>query len=347
MKATCPISGIHFTISPGFGNVNTPHPIFHMPLAKLLQAQMTPFAFARLSEVETHLFGAAVLRHLPVTRWTHPLASPRITAPVWGKYLVRMANLASRIDGRTIEKIPHYCVTRDNCNLEDLGNYVDLLESFILTNLTFSFVENRSKLNNDKVTEDIFKILRSVETVAIRRNKLPELMAHWAAVNGNFDKYVIYHEGRKQTAYTYWRHLVTLAFTPDNLMELIKVDSTKRDLTEDFVELLEYCEATIPFGSIHTDTLFSKLRETIDVLREFRPKRVEISLADLESMRVESPHANDGVDSYSISAPLAPRPEPKRNEYPSMIAYTKARLAWAKYVLGESDRRNQPKASDL
>lgn len=346
MKLTCPKSGIRFTVSCGFGSAKVYHPILHVPIPTLLSSNYPAFIAGKMNPDDTHLFGTALLNQLPVDKWSAPLESAASLNTIWYQTIPKMVELLGRLYERTWKRIPYYRINQDTADLRGLVNYLKSLEECI-DKRSFSPIEIAREQAQSFVTNKIYQILRDTDSIIKGRNKLPELVAQWASIAGDFPQSNCQWNSQVMTIREYWKMLIKTAFDPDALkvIKLLEVKSDdKPQVLSDYEELLEHCETEIPFGSLHYDTLQSKLKDTIEVLQEFAPKSKPIDLTVLEDDIQENK-----VKSNGHHEPVAkPDPEPQRWQYKSNLDYLRARMKWSTSVLEYRNKSKfYPGAPDL
>lgn len=332
MKLTCPKSGIRYTTSTGFGSASAEHPIFQLPLPKLLNQHLPAFIAGKLEPVETHLFGSAVLAQLPVDRWNCPLQSPETLASIWQANIVWICKTVSR-HTRDWEELPKYRITRETADLHNLPVYLEKLNE-CLDSSEWRPTELKQSAQHKEVTERLFVILRTTDQTLRARHRLPALIANWAAVAGKFPKDFVTQGERKLPLAEFWKSLIVTAFSPDSVAQLLTQDVKLAD----YEELLEHCEQEISFGQLHTDVLLEKLRNAIDTIKEFKhPKILSVTVADF--MREEESTDTGNVNGKEVAfiGPVIPAQKPDkippvRHQFKSELEYQRARIKWSAAV---------------
>ena len=359
MRLTCPLSGINYSTDSGTGSAKAIHPIFQLSLDSLIRTNLAAATAQKLSYTDLHLFGAAILHKLPIERWSVPLISAKELEPDWNRHIVQLAQTAARLDARIFPELPQLCISHETNDLRTLGDYLKSL------NLAIDEATNFSPADKDgydltTTTNRIYEILRGTNEKLKHRKLLPQLLAKWAMMVSSFpvtDIYVDYWDEQKKAVLTkkmvtrtYWKSLIIKACSEDKL-GFIRSE-VKDSEQADYEELLAFCETHIPYGSLHTDTLFGHLRNAIDILQEFKPKKVDAAIwiqeliADSKSAEQQTTVTvtySDKVaeEHHEIKQPLAKpaRSEPKRNEFPNSISWLKAKLAWQSQVLEYRDKQ--------
>lgn len=338
MKLTCPKSGIRYTVSEGFGSGRAVHPVFQWKLEYLISSPLEAALAGRVSNVDLHLLGSALINHFPLTEWTAQLDSPATLAPFWKSYIARIARLATRIPAYDPALLPQYAINKRTKSLHSFPDYIETLEAICNAHEFSPASINRNKhavQYSQYLNDKILQILRTTDSVHRERKKLPGLIAVWAASVGKFPSFAIQFQNKQTSLADFWKHLIVLAFQENTVTGLLAADVKAAD----YFELLEHCQTNIPFGSLHIDVLIKKLQEAIDIIEEFKPKIIssqqiaEILLADGPAPNTELVHS---VIVNESTIPVQIPMEPKRSEYKSQIEYLKARVAWSNSILAIS-----------
>lgn len=280
MKLYCPKSGVTYHTSCGYGHGQATHPIFQISTKKLLDQNLEHTWNAKLPPEDVHLLGAALLDKLPVI-WDSPLDIENCKK-VWAANMEKLAATVLRIDSRVINNLPKFRVTKETRNLSTLSAYLSEI-STVLNDSFSAFKESTSTFtmdyNRHTAEESIVRTLRTVLDTAGRKKKLPNLMADWACDVGEFPKTLITIEiGKpKITLAEHWKSIITRIFSYKSLSEILSDTITLGDIEE----LIEHCECNIELGSLHSLSLFKRLRETKEVIQEFRsPALSEITVPE-------------------------------------------------------------------
>lgn len=317
MKLQCPKSGVRYTIDCGYGTGRVDHPIFKLPAKSLLEFSLSAYIAGSLKPDDLHLLGCALVNQLPLDAWN---ATVTVTESLWPTVIKQLATTVARMDGRELEYVPKFRIDRQNADLSNLDSYLEAVNIAIDT-ARFDPTESRRALNSknsqSELTEKLFKILRDGEQKLRERHKLPQLIAQWAATAGNFPREKVTFGNNRISLRDYWRQLIIIAFSKDSVNQLIGSIVTKGD----YAELIEHCEQSIPYGSLHTDTLLNTLRGAVDILKEFKPNSRDVNARDI---------LEDGAE----LAPVVPVEKPSssapvRSAFASSLDYIKARSRWA------------------
>src|SRR5690606_34145331 len=187
MKLHCPRSGLSYNCNIGYGHGKVIHPIFHLPVKALIKGQLEPFTDGSLSAEESHLFGCALLAKLPVI-WEASLPL-ELWKDSWNQIIQNLSVVALRYDDRTASQLPQFRITKGTNDPSAIKNYITQLNSAITDVRDANLYE--SSVIKDRAEEAILRIIRNTMykiSDTRDRNKLPELMASWAASVGKFPK---------------------------------------------------------------------------------------------------------------------------------------------------------------
>jgi hypothetical protein len=315
MKLYCPRSGISYNCNIGYGHGRVIHPIFGLPIKSLIKGQLEPFIAGNLTPEETHLFGCALLAKLPI-QWEAEL-SFSIWQESWNLLIENLAVVALRMDSRYLSELPGFHIQKDTNSPDCIRNYIRILNNAI-SELRESSTFIETSIIKDRAEEAILRIIRNTMNKMAdpkNNNKLPKLMALWAASVGRFPKTTIPIDaiGTQIPLAEYWKDIIIKVFTDSSHVSLLS-DTIQ---IQDIEELLEHCEQTIEVGTLHSLMLFKKLRSAISVLKEFRPDQISINSGDPVSILL----GNAAPKEYQIG-------EPQLSQFPNISAYIAAKKAW-------------------
>jgi hypothetical protein len=314
VKLHCPKSGISYTCNIGYGHGRVPHPIFNLPVKSLIKGQLEPFMAGRLTLEESHLFGCALINKLPVMWETYlPL---ELWQEDWGALVENLSVVALRYDDRRVADLPKFRITKATNDPAAIKGYMRALNSAITDLRESAFIE--TSVIKDRAEEAILRIVRNtLNKVASTRdkNKLPELMAAWAASVGKFPKtsVPIDADGTQMPLHEYWKSIIVKLFSSDSPVALLS-DTVQQ---EDIAELLEHCEQTIEVGTLHSLLLLKKLRDAISVLEEFRPGKILVASGDTIAALL----GNTQIKEYKEG-------EPQLSQYKNIAEFLAAKKVW-------------------
>lgn len=339
MKVTCPYSGIDYDTI-GWGTVHHPHPIFSVSQELLLSKYLEAYVSNQFTETDIHLLGCALLAKTDLVTWSAKLYPTPDILKTWANSIQLLATTLVRINIKSKSALPKFRITtHSQVELSD-GTVIPHSTNIkqFLTDLNqaldegvFSPADIEARKTFQIAQDNIFRILRTPNWKTSDSYRLPEFMAKWASIAGDFPAQLITvpSTGKRISCKQYWRDMITVIFKNHaNPAAILSEDICLNDVKE----LLDHCEQHLEFGTIHADTLLAKLRDTVSVLEEFTtPAAVfmrEDSVLDTAAEKAAQ------VTYQEISEQRVPEQEkPRRAQFKSQIAFVKATLAWQKSVL--------------
>lgn len=335
MKVTCPVSGIHYaTLHPVRGTIIAPHPLLtaNIPMAKLAEWYLVDWTEGKLTAVETHLLGVALLQKLPITSITFPKVTDEnmpAFEQFWHGNIERMVQLVVRLEGKTsvIKSLPHLTV-----NPGTLAAVPDWLKDITneLNYRSAPITEKAKELNRDQYKESTVnnstaavKLLEpdQIENLVIRALRgsplstnegraLPVILSDWALKVAPFPQHSIMR----------WQRIIQTIFNVDYINQLLMSDIKLEQVKALEAHLMEN-SPNFAVGTSHHSILMKRLAAVIPVLEDFNPvtsARKKVNEDDLEA-------ALNGT-SATQSKPQSVAPQ----KYTTLAEKLAARLAAAK-----------------
>lgn len=321
-KVTCAISGLTFTTS-HLTSLVIPHtegyvhPVFCLPKHQLHKLY-TEHTRGKLVPTDSYLLFLALAHSSEQVTWRTPATlEPNLPDSVSFiekniAQLVAVLEKTAIIAHPSFEQ-PHFTVTLHNSKLDTLPNWIGAWEENIkgFYNMQAS---DREKEELSVLTNRLANLTLGGEDVA----RHVATIAVWADKAATFplDKADLYKK------------------TIRSCFNIDKMFNTPLDLLK---EIKDYCECNIDAGSIHFHTV-------LEVLKQGIARHVDYlggsSLALGYTLLPTSLSTSNPADKARIQAELlnqaeiaaiaakAPEKEPLKQDYPSLSAYIKARLAW-------------------
>lgn len=357
MKIKCNVSGVTFQLNEFAGAFSNEgiHPIFQMKVEKVIGKFLAPALSEKLEETEVHLLGTYLLSNLPVERWESPLldlAPLTYWSKFWPLHLEKLAACVTRMNGKNIKRLPTLAVCSRTGEGKPLSNLKDWLADLNLAiNEYYTPLSDEARKRNrlfraeigetqynteESCTALIEKALRGSLLSPREKEKFPAIIANWAAVTGKFPKAVFTTEDHKRTTISdFWKNIIRAAFEQEGKGTGVTTLLLEGVTVADLEELIEHCSVNIPVGTLHSAALFKELEKVKEVIEEFRPgtsgrsEPLNLTIEVLSSKEVSAllsevshlPSATP-VTEYD---PLAP----KKEDYPSLTAYVRARARYA------------------
>ena len=309
MKITCPVSGVSYTTSSGYGTVSYAHPALNTPLKKLVQ-QLVDWHAARITEPDDqYLYLLAWATNLPELQITTQLDSST-TFPVLLAHSEQLFKTVLACAKFPHVKFPAMVVRKPTDLAQSLTNWLSVLaEAFHQSN---QFASQR--LYNDEVRR-LESVLDNITSKQLKGHlhRTSKVIAAWADKAGRFPHTnIVTPQNTTVPLNEYWIQIIIHAFN-ESTLDLIKSGIGVGDVAE----LIEHCEDELPHGSTYAFTLMRKLRAA------------KATLIELSGIPDIGPADTIVADTLPMDVPI----EPERKQYKSSVDYLKARLAWQKAIL--------------
>ena len=313
---TCAISGIKFT-APYCTNLTIPHtagyyhPIFaasHTQLDKLYRQHVKQ----ELTANDSYLLFLAIAHSTGLIDWQSPITSDptdpitiRLISNKISKLISVIAKSAS-IKHPTFEQ-PTCRVNPTLCSIQRVADWIDVWQENITDFLAY---------RQDAAAYERLARVTNVLTLAIKSTQsLPnytELVANWAAIAGDFPA-----ELKQQ-----YKEVIVSCF------DSTKMFNTPISLIK---EVKDYCECNIEVGSIHFHELSKALNKAVSSHIDYLGMTYKLSDYALLSDRDTATNSASTLKTDSELAVItdhAPTSEPRECDYPSKLAYLKAKMAY-------------------
>lgn len=321
MKVTCRFSGIEFRAEHFNFSTIGEHPLFHLPVDRLLglfsiwvnqdnEGESTTQA-ARLTETETKMLFVAFLK---ATELVH------FNSPAYPTYEIATKNLPALAEFLVFrQKIPDIEIAYPNISINELTNdcraAIDWIQVWNERKANWLDGYKREKINL-KLQELEAALVKLIRSPMGDQSRKVSRLAHWAMVASDAPKAL--HE--------YWTSLFKLKG-----LEIYQAKSVDLD------ELLEHMERNLP-----GDGMF--VFETLAHLREIHARNLKGILYNLKDGSLDPfdlekdpfKFVEDDMESINkkIVASSAPTTAPKLGDYPNKFLFLKAQAA---YLLAQKE----------
>lgn len=321
MRILCGISGVDFNCDhfPGvLKSRETVHPIFNVPQRKLIP-YARKWSAGELTEVDTYLYFLALLNSTDLVDFRVPVKRTERTQSIIAINMDPLLRAIWKISSVNHPGLlfPRYAIGPDTADLSTvefwINNWLDIYSEF--QNGARRDYETRKRVQQEAIIERLIK--NPYKPVSSYSGQL----AAWAEIAGEFPTFVTldHFTGSQVSCAAYWKECISRAASPNMVLSVP---------LRDYQELLEHCEDNIPIGSVFSNALFKLLRHAVECHKDFlgllpaSQSNPRFTIID-NSNKLES----SLLENIRNAAPLA---EPKRQDYPSQLAYLKARFAWQK-----------------
>lgn len=321
----CKYSGVVFNcehMPSGLREHEYHHPLFSVPQKRLLSL-VRDWSANKLSATESYLLYLSLLNSTDLIIWR---TSARYTEKTQSVIANNMEHLAQIVGKINLIKHPHFtlpkfAITYDTGDLGNsfywiqawVGNYNEFMSDFIDS-------QKREELK-EKLERREHSLERLIKNSQASPKQLADNLAHWARLSCDFPDYDVIHPLTKKRVPIgdLWEDVIIACASEDQIWKygVGVID-----------KLLEHVEENIQPGSIHSHSLLKLLRTGL-AKRESYLSIGDIDLAGRKTeFRLLDPEAS--VEEANIIAAIqsAPLEEPKRDMYPTLGAFLKAKLNW-------------------
>lgn len=319
MKILCAFSSIEFTCEhfPGYlSSRESYHPIFNLPTKRLF-SYLGKWSAGELTRTDSYLLFLSLFHSTDLVEFRVPAIRTEQTDSIIASNMEYLARTVSKINAVLNPAVifPHYVISPDTKDLANvhhwIANWEDAYEDFC-SGKRRDYDERRQAQRENALERLIKSPHRDIRTYAAQ-------LADWAAIAGTFPEFLTTSPftGLKVSISDYWKTLISKSASESSLFSIPR---------KDLEELLEHCETEIPIGSIHSNILFKVLRSALHKQKNF----LELGDKDLGPTTYNLLSSSDSTESANLKAIIdsAPDHEPRENEYPTKIAYLKAKSRW-------------------
>ncbi len=301
-KIHCSKSGLELEISYFpylFDKGNLSHPIFSLNTRQLLSL-IPKWTGREFTPIDTRLYFLALLNSTNLVEFR---TYARPTDSICESNMEAMLRIASWIYGikNPAVTLAQFAITQDTASLNNIHHWIDI------------WYQNRKDFE-DGYREEAIARDRVIREAALEKliktpGKTPEnyaaTLAEWAAIAGDFPTMDVIVGNKRMSYRDYWKSIIRQCGTKGNVWRLD---------ADDVKVLLEHCEEYIDAGSIYANALFRLLRNAL--LRQDGVMMMVDTNADIERANVAA---------IIASAPIS---KPIESDYPTSIAYLRAKNAW-------------------
>lgn len=337
-RILCALSGIEFKCD-HFSIYLTErehyHPIFSVPTPELLKLA-DKYLDQRFSPTENYLYYLSLFATTELVEFRVPAAQTAHTQAIIAKnmeallLMVERIHVAGHTRTQTTLNLPRFVISPDTKDLTSSGDWIKAWEH------NWNDYKNNYKSSTtlDKLNRMEFLLERAIKDRTKDITAYVATLAKWAATAAEFplddaglDSSIL--GGRRMSLSEFWQHIIRACARTESIFDIPEAD---------IQELIEHCEEHIEHGSIFAHTLMALLRDGLSRKRSF------INLGDIDlsahgtvfrildaDTSVEDANKLALIDSAPLSKPIA-------SDYPSKIAYLRAKMKWD---MAESYRKSE------
>lgn len=333
-RVTCAISGIRFECS-YFEHLSIPHTEGYIhPVFALSHKQLLPIYSAHtrgeLTSNDSYLLFTALLHSTGKIQWLYP-ASLNPNEPETKQVIENNISQLVQIIAKTNAiRHPHFSqpsfnVTYENSDLAQIKNWIRAWQENI-ADFYYGKADDKAKNELQIVENRLSKLILSGDSP----KSFSHVIANWADKAGEFpeDKADLYKS--------------TIA----SCFSVNKMFATPLALLK---EIKDFCECNIDVGSIHFHTLSQVLNEGISRHVDYlggtnTPLGYTLLSPTDSSIGISKQAELKNMAELATLAAKAPDSEPKAEDYPTSLAFLKARLA---YRVSQNAAKEEKKAEIL
>jgi hypothetical protein len=319
MKVLCALSGIEFTCEhfPAYlSSREISHPIFSLPQKKLV-SYLGKWAGNELTPTDSYLLFLSILNSSELVEFRVPACRNELTDSIVAQNMESLAKIVSRLNSVTNPSIvfPRYAIGPETKYLSNIKHWIE--------NWNESYQDFQDGFSREYESRKLITREAALERL-IKNPHLPisayaSKIADWAVVAGNFPEYLTISpfSGLKVSMSDYWKDIIQKCTREESIFSVPQVD---------IQDLLEHCELNISIGNICSNALFKVLRHALERQRNF----LGLGDMDLSRGKYQILSADDTTETANIKAMIdsAPEHEPTPAQYPTKLAYLKAKLRW-------------------
>lgn len=329
MKILCSLSGIEYECSHfpfTLHSRESHHPVFDIPQKKLLPL-IEKYHAGEFTSTDSYLYYLALFRSSSLVEFRVPAIRTTLTASIVALNIDALAMMVGRMNVLGTEKVqgilnlPRFVISSETKDLATSDQWIRIWES------------NYEDYQNGYVTATMIEKLNRREAALERfiKDKSKDIseyagqLAEWASLAGEFfkeDYDVLDEYDRPVPLEVYWKRIIKLC---------AKGDSFNRLPMGDLKDIYEYCQenTSIVSSGIYGHCLLTLLKVSI------QRKESYYGLGDVDLNGAETTFrildASTSVEDANklVLIDSAPKSEPKRSDYPSPIAFLRAKLNYA------------------
>lgn len=317
MKILCSLSGIEFTCEhfPAYlSSREVSHPIFSLPQKKLI-SYLGKWAGSELTPTDSYLLFLAILNSSELVEFRVPASRDYTTDAMVAQNMEALAKIVSKLNAVTNPSVvfPRYAIGPETKFLTNVKHWIE--------NWHQSYQDFQDGFSKEYESRKLITRESALERL-IKNPHLPisayaSKIADWASVAGAFPEYLTLSPftGLKISMSDYWKEIISKCTREESLFSVPQVD---------IIDLLEHCETNISIGTIYSNALFKVLRHALERQKNF----LGLGDMDLSRGKYQILSADDTTETANLKAMIdsAPEFEPTPAQYPTKIAYLKAKL---------------------
>lgn len=318
MQIKCAYSGISFSCEhfpATLNNGESHHPIFSIPQKSLFQ-YARKWAARELTDTDSYLLYLALLNSTDLLEWRiHAIRTPR-TVQMVESNMASLLHIVGKINliSHPSFVLSHIAITQETRDFSNSRHWMENWESAVVD---FNNGYKEAKLR-DKLVEREHRIERLVRDSNKPIEDYARHLADWAEMASAFPTYVVRVDNKPIPINEYWKSIIVACCKEERIFLIPK---------EHIEKLLEHMEDNLMAGSTAANVTFKLVRSGLKKQHNYLGLG-EIDLSDSPKYTIisdESTIQDANVMAMINSAPLH---RPTKEQYPSQIAYLRAKVKW-------------------
>lgn len=310
MEVYCQYSGISYKaeLFSSKMKIEAVHPIFYAPVKSLINRSVD-WTNGRLNEKERRLLFLALLNHTGLVRFKVTATPSDTTIQLNMELLLKFIAWRSDIQSSAI-KFPEYAIngsTKDLINIRQwLNSNFDIIQAW-KTNYAKEYLRRSLATKEGALERAIKSSLRPSE-------RLPGMLAKWSLEASNAPKEL--HE--------LWT----------SLFKLKGIQVYEPQYTNDLSELLEHLETHLvdSLGTIYATQALAHVRKIVIANRNGISFGLGMETMEELEANIANPFRiiEESTETHNreVAISLAPAHEPKKDQYPNVVSFLRAKAAW-------------------
>jgi hypothetical protein len=319
MKILCALSSLEFECQhfPGYlTSREVSHPIFSVPQKKLI-SYLGKWGRQELTLTDSYLLFLAILNSSELVDFRVPAVRTEETDSLVAQNMESLAKVVTRLNAVTNPSVifPRYVISPDTKTLSNIPHWI---ENWNQSWQDFQDGVSREYDNRKLIVRET-ALERLIKSPHLPISSYASKLAEWAAVAGDFPENLKLSPftNTKITCAEYWKQIIIRCTKEESLFSV-----PQRDIEY----LLTHCECNISIGNLSSNALFKVLRRALERQKNF----LGLGDMDLSGSKYQILSPADTTESANIKAMIdsAPESEPTPAQYPTKLAFLKAKLRY-------------------
>lgn len=326
MRCICPLSALTWKaegFATGHHALLHPHPIFALPYKYLISRYSADWYTGKLSEEEKQLLFLSLLKSTELVIFDAPATPAAPTVEQNIESLVKLSSWIQALKNPAV-LLPTFRITKES---SDLGNVHFWLQAWWNAKEAFEAGYRQQAILRDKSRLEYFldsKIKRIEAGLANETPAYLKILAAWADLAASFPRFAIEHPltGDTVAINEYWKELIQ---APESRWYSYPLIDWK-ELEDHIIDNIDDLSTTFAI------TIIRKCKQIInrtgkDMGLELVEQLVNPDTGE-RSYSVKSILEKDEQEMVAAIAATAPTSEPKQQDYPTKVAFLRAKIAW-------------------